>query len=162
MPDLLLIDGGQPQLSAALSVLGPMGIEIPAIGLAKREEEIWRRLPDGRFEAILLPPASHVLQLLQRVRDEAHRFAINYQTLLRGKRSTVSLLDAIPGIGPATRKTLVRRFGSVRGVKLATLEEVAIAIGPAKATVVKEHLGQSVEPAPSSSLDAPVPDNLEA
>jgi excinuclease ABC subunit C len=166
-PDLLLIDGGKPQLAAALSVLDPLGHDIPAVGLAKREEEIIRRRPDSSkidpghyedeawvtanqaFETILLPASSHVLQLLQRVRDEAHRFAITYQSLLRGKRQTSSLLDDIPGVGPATRKQLIRRFGSVRGVKLATQDEVAQAIGPAKATIVKEHLGGSP---PASSI----------
>jgi excinuclease ABC subunit C len=115
------------------------------------ENEAW--VTSNRdFEVILLPADSHVLQLLQRVRDEAHRFAINYQTLLRGKRATSSLLDAVPGVGPATRRALIRRFGSVRGVKMATLEEIATAIGPAKATIVKEHLGQT-----TSSAEAPTP-----
>jgi excinuclease ABC subunit C len=151
-PDLLLIDGGQPQLAATLGVLDELGLQLPAIGLAKREEEIIRRTANG-YESILLPPSSHILQLLQRVRDEAHRFAITYQTILRGKRQTSSLLDTIPGVGPATRKQLIRRFGSVQGVKLATLDEVATTIGPAKATIVKEHLGQ---PAPSAETP---PDN---
>jgi excinuclease ABC subunit C len=141
-PDLLLIDGGQGQLSAALGVMDQMGIEAPAVGLAKREEEIVRRSAGGNYDSVLLPRDSHVLQLLQRVRDEAHRFAITYQSILRGQRQTASLLDTIPGIGPVTRKVLVKRFGSVRGVKAATLDEVAAAIGPAKAAVVKEHLGQ--------------------
>ena len=165
-PQLLLIDGGKPQLAAALSVLDAMGISEPAIGLAKREEEIIRRRRDSTpidpghfedeawitanqdFETILLPHSSHVLQLLQRVRDEAHRFAITYQSLLRGKRQTASLLDEIPGVGPATRKSLVRRFGSVRGVRMASLDELAAAIGPAKAAVVKEHLGNASVPEP--------------
>jgi excinuclease ABC subunit C len=205
-PDLLLIDGGQPQLSAALGVLDGLGLNIPAIGLAKREEEIIRRIhkDEGRrelelqrtsdevqdagpvlaevprsaeqaaevapanpkmdrYESILLPHTSHVLQLLQRVRDEAHRFAITYQTILRGKRQVSSLLDEIPGVGPATRKLLIRRFGSVRGVRMATAEELAAAIGPAKASIVREHLGEAppeagkpVEPAqtaPSAADD---------
>jgi excinuclease ABC subunit C len=80
---------------------------------------------------------------LQRVRDEAHRFAITYQGILQGKRATASLLDDIPGIGPATRKQLVKRFGSVRGVKQATLEELAQCVGPAKAAVLAENLGGS-------------------
>jgi excinuclease ABC subunit C len=145
-PDLLLIDGGQPQLSAALSVLDGMGLKIPAVGLAKREEEIIRRVGTDlavHYESILLPHTSHVLQLLQRVRDEAHRFAITYQTILRGKRQTSSLLDEIPGVGPATRKILIRRFGSVRGVRMATAEELAAAVGPAKASIVREHLGNN-------------------
>lgn len=160
-PDLLLIDGGKPQLGAALAVLDAIGLDIPAIGLAKREEEILRRrrtddapttaskiegewvtLSDS-YEAILLPHTSHILKLLQRVRDEAHRFAITYQSSLHAGRVTTSVLDDIPGVGPATRKTLVRRFGSVRGVRLASMEDVVAAIGPAKARLVKEHLGDA-------------------
>ncbi|MDB5178484.1 MAG: putative excinuclease subunit domain protein [Patescibacteria group bacterium] len=169
-PDLLLIDGGQGQLAAALSVLDAQGLSVPAIGLAKREEEIIRRhlkqegvaghwdneawvTANTDFESILLPASSHVLQLLQRVRDEAHRFAITYQSILRGKRATHSLLDEIPGVGPATRKLLIRRFGSVRGVKLATLEEVSAAIGPAKAQAIKEHLGQTPAPTLEATSD---------
>jgi excinuclease ABC subunit C len=170
-PDLLLIDGGKGQLAAALGVLDAQGLAIPAIGLAKREEEIIRRRPDSRaiepghyedeawitvnqdFETILLPPSSHVLHLLQRVRDEAHRFAITYQSILRGKRQTASLLDDIPGIGPVTRKALIRRFGSVRGVRMATQDEIAAAIGPAKAAVVKEHLGQTTVPPETAPSD---------
>jgi len=201
-PDLLLIDGGQPQLSAALGVLDALGLAIPAIGLAKRQEEIVRRvhhdvvvreqtilrqdsagteadteLEEGerslaqagksapastigdRYESILLPHTSHVLQLLQRVRDEAHRFAITYQTILRGKRQTSSLLDEIPGVGPATRKQLIRKFGSVRGVRLATAEELAATIGPAKANIVREHLGDSPVPSGPEPV-APRPDDM--
>jgi excinuclease ABC subunit C len=144
-PDLLLIDGGQGQLAAALGVMDAMGITLPAVGLAKREEELVRRAPrpSEKYEMLVLDRDSHVLHLLQRVRDEAHRFAITYQSVLRGKRQTASLLDAVPGVGPATRRALVRRFGSVRGVRLASLDELAAAIGPAKAKVVKEHLGQA-------------------
>ncbi len=142
-PDLLVVDGGQPQLAAALGVLAELGFTLPAIGLAKRLEEIIRPRPDGTYESILLPSSSHILQLLQRVRDEAHRSAITYQTLLRGKRATTSLLDAIPGVGPSTRKTLIRRFGSVRGVRLASLDELSAVVGPAKAKIVAEHLGQT-------------------
>lgn len=144
-PDLILIDGGQPQLAAALEVLTQAGLPIPAIGLAKRLEEIVQRQTDGTFHMTQLPPSSHVLQLLQRVRDEAHRFAITYQSLLQTKRATASLLDSIPGIGPATRKALIKRFGSVRGVKLASIEELASTIGPAKAQVVREHLGPAAD-----------------
>lgn len=157
-PDLLLIDGGKGQLAAALSVLDAKEIRIPAVGLAKREEELIRRRPEGApidpghyedevwietnadFETIILPRDSHVLHLLQRVRDEAHRFAISYQTILRGKRQVKSQLDEIPGIGPVTRKLLVRKFGSVKGVMQAAEGEIAEAIGPAKAKVLLEHL----------------------
>ena len=158
-PDLILIDGGKPQLGGALAILDQLGIHIPAVGLAKREEELVRRRPDSRaieaghieddawiesnldWETILLPPTSHVLHLLQRVRDEAHRFAITYQSLLRGKRQIKSILDDIPGVGPATRKQLITAFGSGRGVKLAPQEELAKIVGPAKAQTIREHLG---------------------
>jgi excinuclease ABC subunit C len=139
-PDLLVIDGGKGQLSSALSVLDELGIAIPAIGLAKREEEIIRRLPTGGFEVIQLPLSSHVLQLLQRVRDEAHRFAVTYHGILRGKRQTASLLDEVPGVGPATRKRLIRSFGSVAGVKAASYEELAGLVGESKAKAIAERL----------------------
>jgi excinuclease ABC subunit C len=119
---------------------------VEAPKLAGGEYAFTRTVAEDTYESILLPHTSHILQLLQRVRDEAHRFAITYQTLLRGKRQTTSLLDEIPGVGPATRKQLIRRFGSVQGVKQATLEEVAALIGPAKAAVVKEHLGTTRPP----------------
>jgi excinuclease ABC subunit C len=158
-PDLLLIDGGKGQLAAVLGVLDELGIEIPAIGLAKREEEIIRRrsaetpISSGHyddevwiyanvdFEVILLPKDSHVLQLLQRVRDEAHRFAVTYHALLRGKRQTSSLLDQIPGVGPVTRKKIIKTFGSVQGLKQATPEEIIAALGNKTAQVVQEYLG---------------------
>ncbi|MBW3538106.1 excinuclease ABC subunit UvrC [Candidatus Parcubacteria bacterium] len=144
-PDLILIDGGKGQLAAALSVLDELGVNIPAIGLAKREEEVIKRSEESgegseRFEVIVLPKSSHVLQLLQRVRDEAHRFAVTYHSLLRGKRQTKSVLDDIPGVGPATRKKLIKVFGSLRGVQQAHQSELANVLGPAKARVIKEHV----------------------
>lgn len=140
-PDLVLIDGGKGQLASALSVMDELGIKVPAIGLAKREEEIIRRLnADQSYEVILLPKSSHVLQLLQRVRDEAHRFAVTYHGLLKGKRQVSSILDSVPGVGPATRKKLIKVFGSVAGLKAASTPEVAAIIGQSKAQVVKEHL----------------------
>ena len=90
------------------------------------------------FTSILLPKDSHVLQLLQRVRDEAHRFAVTYHALLRGKRQTRSQLDDIPGVGPATRKKLIKQFGSVRGVAEASVEDVATAVGSSRAQAIKE------------------------
>lgn len=142
-PDLILIDGGQPQLAGALEVLTASGMPIPAIGLAKRLEEVVQRQADGTYRMIQLAPSSHVLQLLQRIRDEAHRFAITYQSILQAKRATTSLLDGIPGVGPTTRKALIKRFGSVRGVKIASIEEIGLVIGPAKAKIVVEYLGQT-------------------
>lgn len=138
-PDLLLIDGGKGQLSAALGVMNEFGIEIPTIGLAKKEEEIIR-LVEGSYEIIRLPHTSHVLKLLQRVRDEAHRFAVTYHGILRSKRQTDSLLDSVPGIGPATRKKLIKSFGSVSGVKQATFEELSEVVGVSKAAVITQHL----------------------
>lgn len=167
-PDLLLIDGGKGQLGAALSVLEEKKIAIPAIGLAKREEEIIRKRPESSaisaghyedeawvkanidWEVILLPKTSAVLQLLQRVRDEAHRFAVTYQSVLRGKRQTHSILDDIPGFGPATRKKLVKSFGSLRGVREAREEDIAAVIGPAKTKVLLQYLIQTRPPEPES------------
>ncbi len=135
-PDLILIDGGKGQLSAALESMAERGIDIPAIGLAKREEEIIQK--DG--SVIVLPHSSHVLQLLQRVRDEAHRFAVTYHSLLRSKRQTKSLIDDIPGIGPATRQKLIRKFGSIVGIKGAKPEELMSIIGTTKTQALLEHL----------------------
>jgi excinuclease ABC subunit C len=135
-PDLLIIDGGKGQLSAAGGVLDELGMAIPAIGLAKRKEEIILR----SGEIIRLPLSSHVLQLLQRMRDEAHRFAVTYHGLLRGKRQTASQLDAIPGVGPATRKKLIRAFGSVAGVKAAPQADVAQVVGTGRAKTIAERL----------------------
>jgi excinuclease ABC subunit C len=140
-PDLLVIDGGKGQLAAAGDVLDELGLPIPAIGLAKREEEIIRRAAGGEgFDIIRLSHSSHVLQLLQRVRDEAHRFAVTYHSLLRGKRQTASLLDTVPGVGPATRKKLIRSFGSVAGVKAALPGEVAKVVGKVRAQAIAERL----------------------
>jgi excinuclease ABC subunit C len=141
-PDLILIDGGKGQLSAALGVLDELGINIPTVGLAKREEEIIRRQEVG-YDVIVLPHDSHVLQLLQRVRDEAHRFAVTYHSLLRGKRQTASILDEVPGVGPATRKKLIKQFGSVSAIKNASEAEIAMVIGAAKAKATIERLRQS-------------------
>lgn len=157
-PDLVLIDGGKGQLGAALGVMDELDIDIPTVGLAKREEEIIRRSADGdkivtekagdarwveqhvRYEMIVLPHSSHVLQLLQRVRDEAHRFAVTYHSLLRSKRQTTSQLDTVPGIGPATRKKLIRQFGSVAGVKQASFDDLVAAVGVVRAQSLQRHL----------------------
>lgn len=139
-PDLVVVDGGKGQLGAALAVLEEKGVRVPSVGLAKRLDEIIRIGPDGQWETILLPESSHVLQLLQRLRDEAHRSAITYQSILRGKRQVKSRLDDIPRVGPATRKRLIKQFGSVRGLAMASEEEVAAAVGAARAAIIKEHL----------------------
>ncbi len=142
-PDLLLIDGGKGQLSAALGQLDEMNIAIPAIGLAKRYETIIRAEKTDKgyeFEEILLPKTSHVIKLLMRIRDESHRFAVSYHSTLKTKRQTKSILEDIPGIGPATRKKLLRTFGSVKGVKEASEHDIARVLGDKKAALIKGYL----------------------
>jgi excinuclease ABC subunit C len=129
-PNLVVIDGGPAQVAAAVSALEELGIDdIAVCGLAKRLEEVW--LP-GEDAPVILPRSSEGLYLLQRVRDEAHRFAITYHRAKRSKALAVSELDGVPGLGPARRTTLLRHFGSVRKIAAATPEELALVpgIGP--------------------------------
>jgi len=127
LPELVLIDGGKGQLGAAVAALEELGLGAqPVASLAKREELIFVR---GRDEPIALPRASPVLQLVQRIRDEAHRFAIGFHRQARDKRTLHSELDDIPGVGPTKRRRLLTRFGSVRGVRGASLDELAAAVG---------------------------------
>ncbi|MFP5225265.1 MAG: excinuclease ABC subunit UvrC [Actinomycetota bacterium] len=121
-PNLLVIDGGWGQLSAAREALEEQGVEVPAVGLMKRYEEL--ALP-GRSEPLVLPRGSDALYLLQHLRDEAHRFAVTYHRKLRGRSSTASALDEVPGIGTVRKKALLRRFGSVRRILAASEEELA-------------------------------------
>ena len=126
-PDLVLIDGGKGHLGAALQVFLELGItSIPLASLAKENEELF--VPQTP-EPIVLPRTSPALFLVQRLRDEAHRFAITYHRQRRSKNSTTSALDHVPGIGPKRRQMLIRQFGSVQGVREATLEDVAAAPG---------------------------------
>lgn len=119
LPDLILIDGGKGQLNAAFEVLELLGIEdIPIIGLAKREEEIFR---PGERDPITLPHHTPTLQLLQRIRDEAHRFAVSYHRKLRSRRLTHSMLDEIPGVGPKRRNALLQHFGSLAKIREAKI-----------------------------------------
>ncbi|MEN8614797.1 excinuclease ABC subunit UvrC [Dehalogenimonas sp. THU2] len=123
LPDLILIDGGKGQLSAAVEALKERNTDdVPIIGLAKEREEIF--LP-GQSKPITLEERSPARRLLQRVRDEAHRFALGYHTNMRQKTAVGSTLDTIPGIGPARRKTLIKQFGSVAGVRAASFEELS-------------------------------------
>lgn len=122
LPNLMLIDGGKGQLNAALEAMQEVGLKVPAIGLAKRFEEIY--LP-GRSEPMILPKDSPALHLLQAIRDEAHRFAVEYHRKLRIKRSTSSLLDEIAGVGPKRKQALLKHFGSVKRLKEASVEEIA-------------------------------------
>ena len=122
-PDLVLIDGGKGQLNAALEVAGEMGVgSVPVASLAKENEEIF--IPQ-QTEAISLPGSSPSLQLLQRIRDEAHRFAIGYHRKIHRRESFASVLDAVPGIGPNRKRALLKQFGSVQAIREASTEELA-------------------------------------
>ena len=140
MPDLVLIDGGKPQVSAAKGVLDELGLhDLPLAGLAKEREELV--LPD-RADPVLLPTTSQALYLVQRIRDEAHRFAITYHRDLRRKAAVRSKFDDLPGVGPRRRGALLRVFGSMKRVKEAPLEQIAAVpgIGPALAAKIKANL----------------------
>ena len=135
-PNLVVVDGGPAQVAAAVRALDELGIDdIAVCGLAKRLEEVW--LPD-EDAPVILPRSSEGLYLLQRVRDEAHRFAITYHRAKRSMALAVSELDAVPGLGPARRATLLRHFGSVRKIAGATEAEIAEVpgIGPRLASAV--------------------------
>jgi excinuclease ABC subunit C len=137
LPDLVLIDGGKGQLGAAVAALEELGLgDQPVASLAKREELIFVR---GREEPIALPRSSPVLQLVQRVRDEAHRFAIGFHRQARASRTLRSELDDVPGVGPGKRRKLLSIFGSVRGVRGATEEELAAVVGKTTAARVRAH-----------------------
>lgn len=151
-PDLVIIDGGKGQLSSAKKALSEHSIEIMTVGLAKRFETIVvdaNDLPspqplrrEGEYYMINFESDSPTLHLIQRIRDEAHRFAVSYHTKVRSKRVKKSQLDEIQGVGPATRKKLIKKFGSVSGVKQATQDELVDAIGKAKARLVLSGLGK--------------------
>ena len=122
-PQLVVVDGGQPQVNAVAAVLSDLGItDVALCGLAKRLEEVW--LPGEDFP-VILPRTSEALYLLQRVRDEAHRFAITFHRQRRSKRMTASVLDDVPGLGETRRKALLRHFGSLKRLAAATPEEIA-------------------------------------
>ena len=140
LPDLVIVDGGKGQVSAAAEVLDELGLaDLPLAGLAKEREELF--LP-GRSEPILLAPTSQALYLVQRLRDEAHRFAITYHRNLRAKASVRSAFDDLPGVGPKRRRALLRVFGSARRVREAPVEQIAAVpgIGPALAARIKAGL----------------------
>ena len=142
MPDLVLVDGGRGQLQAALTALDRLGLDLPVVGLAKREEEIWA---PGRPDPIRLSRKDPALQLVQRVRDEAHRFAITKHRQRRGKRMRQTGLTEIPGVGPVRARLLLRRFGSVKGLRGADPQEIVAAVGPTTAQAVAEYLGSHEE-----------------
>lgn len=125
-PSLVVVDGGKGQLGVCSKVLADLGLDIPHIGLAKRLEEVY--FP-GRSDPLLIPRASEALFVLQHIRDEAHRFAITYHRQKRAKRALVSPLDEVPGIGPARKKALLKRFGSLARLRDATPDEIAATPG---------------------------------
>lgn len=163
-PNLILIDGGKGQLGSALQARDSMGrSSIPMIGLAKREEEIIIHADsikgvqlepiqkrarqsgsyvteNGAYLSIALDKNSPVTKLLQRVRDESHRFALSYHSTLKRGRQTSSLLDRVPGVGPLTRKKLIRTFGSAKAVGFASLDELKLVVGPKRAKKLYDNL----------------------
>jgi len=149
-PNLVVVDGGKPQVNAAARALAELGIDdVYVVGLAKRLEEVW--LPDSDFP-VILPRASAGLYLLQRIRDEAHRFAITFHRQKRGKAMTASALDGVPGLGESKRKALLNQFGSVKSIRAASIEELTAAkgIGPALAGAIVRHFSDD------SGADGPV------
>ena len=156
LPDLVLIDGGKGQLQAALDARSDNNQNnIPFISLAKKEEKIiipkslFRSLTlqnlggdvvdDGDFWEVKLPQNSHIVKLLQRIRDESHRFAVSYHSTIRSKSQKKSILDEIEGIGPKTRKKLLKEFGSVAAIKKANLADIQKKVGQHKANLVLKH-----------------------
>jgi excinuclease ABC subunit C len=142
VPGLVVVDGGPPQVAAAQRALDELGIDdVPVCGLAKRLEEVW--LP-GQEDPVILPRTSEGLYLLQRIRDEAHRFAITHHRSRRSKSMVESLLDDVPGLGEVRRKSLLRQFGSLKKLRAATVEEIAAVpgIGPRTADAIVGALAQ--------------------
>jgi excinuclease ABC subunit C len=152
-PQLLVVDGGAPQVQVAAQVLADLGIEdIAVCGLAKRLEEVW--LPGDEFP-VILPRTSEALYLLQRVRDEAHRFAITFHRQRRSKRMTTSALDGIAGLGEIRRKALLTRFGSLKRLAAASVDEIASVpgIGERTAAAIVEALAGRGSGAPATTSE---------
>lgn len=141
LPDLIIIDGGKGQLSAAMEVLQELHIDIPTVGLAKENEEIFT---PGSPDSIMLPRSSQGLYMVQRIRDEAHRFGITYHRKLRSDRTFKSILDEIPGIGPKRKQALMKHYGSIRAMSAASIEELASLDGMTRdaAEKLKEYIGK--------------------
>lgn len=138
-PNLVLVDGGPPQVAAAQAALSDLGVvDVHVAGIAKRLEELW--LPDDYFP-VILPRNSQALFLVQRIRDEAHRFAITFHRSKRGKAMVASALDAVPGLGPAKREALIKHFGSLKNLKAASADELTQVqgVGPSLASKIREH-----------------------
>ncbi|GGG09420.1 UvrABC system protein C [Rhodococcoides trifolii] len=165
-PNLFVVDGGAPQVAAAAAVLDELGVtDVAIVGLAKRLEEVW--VP-GEVDPVILPRTSESLFLLQRVRDEAHRFAITFHRSKRSKRMTASALDSVKGLGETRRAALVSHFGSVAKLKQATVDEIVEVpgIGETTARAVLEALGveqrEPVEPGDADASTTPVGDDESA
>jgi len=140
LPDLLIVDGGKAQLNVALDVLREADVPfIPAAGLAKQQEELYAK---DLAEPIVLPRTSQALYLVQRIRDEAHRFAVTYHRNVRQKAGTRSALDSVPGVGPKRKRALLRKFGSVREMREASVDDIAATVGFTRSLAerVKEYL----------------------
>ncbi len=148
-PDLLVVDGGLPQVNAAARVIAELGADVQVIGLAKRLEEVW--IPGEEFP-VIFPRSSAALRLLQQLRDESHRFAITFHRKKRSENMTRSVLDAIPGLGSVKQKALLTYFGSVAKIRAATPEELTAApgIGPALAAAISQALGGANSSSPAS------------
>jgi excinuclease ABC subunit C len=145
-PNLLVVDGGAPQVAAASRSLIELGIhDVAVCGLAKRMEEVW--LP-GDSDPVILPRTSEALYLLQRVRDEAHRFAITYHRQKRSTSMLVSLLDDVPGLGGTRRKALMKQFGSLKRLRAASIEELMAVpgIGRRTAEAVQAAITEPADP----------------
>lgn len=162
LPSLFLIDGGKGQLTSAIEARNELGYDIPMIGLSKREEEIVIHKTDSnvnlnqeiakklQFDAVVmglgdfcmvrLGQSTDIVKLLQRIRDESHRFAVSYHTVLKRGRQTTSWLDQVPGIGPATKKKLIRTFGSAKGVTQARQQDLEKLLGEKKATILRQYI----------------------
>ena len=139
-PDVILIDGGKGQLNAAYTALESIGLSnLVAIGLAKKEELVFTRDSE---QPLALDPHGAALRLLQRIRDEAHRFAVTFHRQARTMRDLRSELDEVPGVGPRRRKTLLTRFGSLAGVRRATREELTAVVGTKAADAIVEHFAR--------------------
>jgi excinuclease ABC subunit C len=139
LPDLIVLDGGRGQLNAAREVLFEYNLAIPAIALAKQQELVY---VEGLAEPMIVPRESPALQLVQRLRDEAHRFANAYHQKLRERRIVFSALDEISGVGERRKRALIRHFGSVRSIRAARVEEIAAVdgIGPKVADRIHRYL----------------------
>ena len=150
-PQLVVVDGGPPQVAAAAAAMRKLGVtDVALCGLAKRLEEVW--LPD-RVDPLILPRTSEALYLLQRVRDEAHRFAITYHRQKRSRTMTQSALDDIPGMGETRRKALLRAFGSVKRLRAASVEEIAAVPGFGLRTAQTVHAALAAQGAPAPAVD---------